>query len=125
MIDELINKQVGMLTVMQRTKSNKENRSQYLCLCKCEKVVVRTGKQLRKGCVSCGCHKFKPRKVVEGRVKSNRCEIERASRLVRSDLIRCFYGDLKSNPKVGIIITQLSRKLLRLQKYVDSNDSIC
>lgn len=123
MIDELINKQVGMLTVMKRTTSSKDNRSQYLCLCACEKVITRTGKQLRKGCVSCGCHKFKPRKVVEGGV--SKLSIERACKLVRKDLARCFYGDLKDNPKVSIVITQLSRKLSRLQKGIDSCEMVC
>ena len=47
----------GYLTVIERAENSKDNRAQWLCLCKCGKKTIVLGKHLRSGNTkSCGCY---------------------------------------------------------------------
>lgn len=59
---DLTGRKFGRLTVLERSGSNKDGRSTWLCSCTCGNVTVKTGKLLLNGhCRSCGCGEYENR----------------------------------------------------------------
>lgn len=61
---DMSGKRCGMLTVQRRAESRHEG-AHWLCQCDCGDEAVISGKNLRKGQVSCGC--YRPRAITHGK----------------------------------------------------------
>lgn len=126
---DLTGKRFGILTVIERHGTTKNNTASWLCMCDCGNTTITNGTSLRRGdTVSCGClikdQNVKARKVLTEDKSIDGVQVPLLKRKVRSDSQSGHKGIYKRNRNGRItyephITIKGKRKYLGVFKNLD------